>query len=167
MRTAFSRVLLSFALLLVSTAAPASAGGGDPDDRPAAVSAASPGSTLNSPGAAPGGKWNVDDPPGPHHEAKLDTRTGTWVSVDMSPDGRQIVFDLLGDLYVIPAAGGEAHALTHGMAWDEQPRWSPDGKHIAFTSDRLPVPCDGSTITGRCVCSRSAGTAERSSVLRV
>ena len=131
-----SRVPIPLVLLLVLRATPAFAGGGDPDDRPAAVTSATPGSDVNSPGAAPGGKWNVDDPPGPHHDAKLDTHTGTWMSVDMSPDGKQIVFDLLGDLYVIPAAGGEAHALTHGMAWDEQPRWSPDGKHIAFTSDR-------------------------------
>ena len=73
----------------------------------------------------------MDDPPGPHHDAKLDTHTGTWMTVDMSPDGKQIVFDMMGDLYLIPATGGEAHALTHGMAWDEQPRWSPDGRHIA------------------------------------
>jgi len=58
------------------------------------------------------------------------------MTVDVSPDGKQIVFDLLGDIYVIPAEGGEAKSLTHGMAWDEQPRWSPDGRRIVFTSDR-------------------------------
>jgi imidazolonepropionase-like amidohydrolase/Tol biopolymer transport system component len=85
-------------------------------------------------GAAP--KWSVDQPPGPSHEVSIDTDEGTWLSVDLSPDGREIVFDLLGDIYVIPAGGGEARALTHGVSWDMQPRFSPDGRWIAFTSDR-------------------------------
>ncbi|HEY6051725.1 MAG TPA: amidohydrolase, partial [Thermoanaerobaculia bacterium] len=57
-------------------------------------------------------------------------------SVDVSPDGKEIVFDLLGDLYTMGIGGGEAKALTSGIAWDMQPRYSPDGKWIAFTSDR-------------------------------
>lgn len=61
---------------------------------------------------------------------------GSWMSVDVSPDGRTIVFDLLGDLYLLPIEGGEATALTRGMAYDVQPRFSPDGRHIAFVSDR-------------------------------
>lgn len=81
-------------------------------------------------------KWNVDEPPGPTSEVAIDTREGTWMSVDVSPDGRELVFDLLGDLYVLPITGGDALALTHGMAWDMQPRYSPDGETIAFTSDR-------------------------------
>ncbi|MGH9714671.1 MAG: amidohydrolase family protein [Candidatus Acidiferrales bacterium] len=64
------------------------------------------------------------------------TDEGTWVSLDASPDGRQIVFDLLGDLYLVSAAGGDAKRLTDGPAWDCQPRFSPDGKQIAFISDR-------------------------------
>jgi imidazolonepropionase-like amidohydrolase/Tol biopolymer transport system component len=89
-----------------------------------------------SAGATEPGKWDVNDPPGPSTEATIDTDEGTWMSVDVSPDGKEIVFELLGDLYVIPFKGGEAQALTSGVAWDEQPRWSPDGQRIAFTSDR-------------------------------
>ncbi|HET7437049.1 MAG TPA: amidohydrolase family protein [Thermoanaerobaculia bacterium] len=81
-------------------------------------------------------KWDVDNPPGPHHDAQIDVTNGTWLSLDVSPDGREIVFDLLGDLYTIPIAGGEAKSLTSGVSWDMQPRYSPNGKWIAFTSDR-------------------------------
>lgn len=81
-------------------------------------------------------KWDVNAPPGPMTSAPIDVREGTWMAVDVSPDGNQIVFDLLGDLYTIPIGGGEATALTSGIAWDEQPRYSPDGRFIAFTSDR-------------------------------
>ncbi len=81
-------------------------------------------------------EWDVSAPPGEHREIRLDVRSGTWMSLDVSPDGKRIVFDLLGDLYEIPMEGGEARALTSGMAWDMQPRYSPDGKRIAFTSDR-------------------------------
>ncbi|MCC6771184.1 MAG: PD40 domain-containing protein [Gemmatimonadaceae bacterium] len=61
---------------------------------------------------------------------------GSWMSVDVSPDGQRIALDLLGDLYTIPMAGGSATRLTSGMAHDAQPRWSPDGKRVAFISDR-------------------------------
>jgi imidazolonepropionase-like amidohydrolase/Tol biopolymer transport system component len=81
-------------------------------------------------------KWDVNNPPGPRSEVPLDVDEGTWMAVDVSPDGREIAFDLLGDIYVLPIAGGEARALTHSIAYDMQPRYSPDGKHIAFTSDQ-------------------------------
>jgi Tol biopolymer transport system component len=64
------------------------------------------------------------------------TDEGTWISTDVSPDGQILVFDLLGDLYVIPIEGGVAKALSRGMAFDTQPRFSPDGRQIAFVSDR-------------------------------
>jgi Tol biopolymer transport system component len=61
---------------------------------------------------------------------------GTWISVDVSPDGRTVVFDLLGNLYTIPVEGGQATVLTQGMPYDSQPRFSPDGERIVFVSDR-------------------------------
>lgn len=84
---------------------------------------------------APKKKWDVNNPPRESKTTNLDVRTGTWMSVDVSPDGKQIVFDMLGDLYVMPIAGGEAKALTHTMAWEMQARFSPDGKQIAYMSD--------------------------------
>jgi imidazolonepropionase-like amidohydrolase/Tol biopolymer transport system component len=81
-------------------------------------------------------KWDVMNPPGPAYDVPIDVKTGTWLSLDVSPDGKEIAFDLLGDLYTIPIGGGEAKALTTGVAWDMQPRYSPNGKWIAFTSDR-------------------------------
>ena len=66
----------------------------------------------------------------------LDTREGTWLSLDIAPDGSTIVFDMLGDLYTIPFAGGDATRLTSGLAYDAQPRFSPDGKKLVFVSDR-------------------------------
>jgi Tol biopolymer transport system component len=61
---------------------------------------------------------------------------GTWVSLDVFPDGKTIVFELLGDLYTLPVGGGDARPLSTGLAFDSQPRCSPDGKRIAFLSDR-------------------------------
>ncbi len=81
-------------------------------------------------------KWDVANPPGKKHDINIDTKTGTWMSLDVSPDGKTIAFDLLGDIYTLPIEGGKATAIAKGMAWEIQPRFSPDGKRIAFTSDR-------------------------------
>lgn len=80
-------------------------------------------------------KWDVNAPAGTGSTVNIDTRTGTWMSVDVSPDGKQIVFDLLGDLYLLPIEGGEAKALTHSIAWEMQARFSPDGKQLTYMSD--------------------------------
>ena len=80
-------------------------------------------------------KWSVNSPQGEFTTAKIDVRQGTWMNVDISPDGQILVFDLLGDIYTLPIEGGEATALMTDIAWQMQPRFSPDGKHIAFTSD--------------------------------
>jgi Tol biopolymer transport system component len=66
----------------------------------------------------------------------FDTDEGTWLSLDLSPDGRTIVFELLGDLYTLPIDGGAATRITSGLPFDSQPRYSPDGKRIVFLSDR-------------------------------
>jgi imidazolonepropionase-like amidohydrolase/Tol biopolymer transport system component len=83
-------------------------------------------------------KWDVTDPTGPTTPLAFDTSEGTWMNVDVSPDGTQVVFDLVGDVYLMPIAGGAAPArrLTSGPVFDMQPRFSPDGKRIALTSDR-------------------------------
>ncbi len=60
---------------------------------------------------------------------------GTWISLDISPDGKTIAFDLLGHLYHMPAAGGKAEALTGGTSWNMFPRFSPDGTRLLYTSD--------------------------------
>ena len=79
---------------------------------------------------------NSDLPLIPTRPLKFTTDEGTWMSLDLSPDGRTIVFDLLGDLYTIPATGGAATRITSGSGFDGQPRFSPDGKAIVFVSDR-------------------------------
>ena len=87
--------------------------------------------------------WDIETAPGPQKRQTIDTTEGTWISVDVSPDGQQIIFDLLGDLYQMPISGadgsrksGTPKKLTSGVSWDMQPRFSPDGQFIAFTSDR-------------------------------
>ena len=72
----------------------------------------------------------------PTQPLRFTTDEGTWLSLDLSPDGKTIVFDLLGDIYSLPVEGGKATRLTSGQAFDAQPKWSPDGRTIAYISDR-------------------------------
>ncbi|KAA3634795.1 MAG: amidohydrolase [Bacteroidetes bacterium] len=80
-------------------------------------------------------KWDVNNPPGNYKAIELDLDEGTWMNLDISPDGKTMVFDLLGDIYSMPVSGGKAEVLRQGLAWEVQPRFSPDGKKILFTSD--------------------------------
>ncbi|MBX3146187.1 MAG: PD40 domain-containing protein [Gemmatimonadales bacterium] len=99
---------------------------------PVAVAAAVFASSLAAQPAA----RRPDLPLTPARTAAFTTTTGSWMSLDVSPDGQTIVFDLLGDLYTLPISGGKATRLTSGLPFDAQPRFSPDGKRIAFVSDR-------------------------------
>ncbi|WP_282043239.1 amidohydrolase family protein [Winogradskyella flava] len=72
----------------------------------------------------------------PTRNVKFTTEKGTWMSVDVSPDGKTIIFDMMGDLYTIPVSGGKAIRITEGMPYDVHPRYSPDGKSILFISDK-------------------------------
>lgn len=79
--------------------------------------------------------WDVNQPPGEFHEETLTSTEGTWMNLDVSPDGQTVTFDLLGDIYSMPVTGGDATLLRSGLAWEVQPRFSPDGSQILFTSD--------------------------------
>lgn len=80
-------------------------------------------------------KWDVSKPKGTFKDLEFTTTEGTWMSLDVSPDGKSIVFDMLGDIYIMPVTGGEAKVLRSGFPYEVQPRFSPDGKKISFTSD--------------------------------
>ena len=80
------------------------------------------------------GDWDVLATHGDHHAATFDLTEGTWMSVSVSGD--RIAFDLLGDIWTLPLAGGVATRLTSDAAWETEPRFSPDGRHLAFVSDR-------------------------------
>ncbi|HEY0114682.1 MAG TPA: amidohydrolase, partial [Allosphingosinicella sp.] len=112
----------ALSLLLLSTAA-------------LAAPAAAQGRRAAAPAEPP--KWDVNAPPGQTiREVRIDTSEGTWMNLDVSPDGRSVAFDMLGDIYVMGIDGGTPRRLSSGLAFDMQPRFSPDGRQIVFTSDR-------------------------------
>ncbi len=112
----WSLLLLTLLAALPCSAARAEDGKTDDDPKPSA--------------------WDVSDPGGPYRDVAFETDEGTWMSIDVHPDGTRLVFDLLGDIYTMPLAGGAATRLTSGLPYDVQPRYSPDGSKILFTSDR-------------------------------
>lgn len=80
--------------------------------------------------------WDVEASLGPSDSLSFEATEGTWMNLDVSPDGQSIVFDLLGDIYSMPIEGGFANRILGGQAFEMQPRFSPDGSSIAFISDR-------------------------------
>ncbi len=82
-------------------------------------------------------KWDVSNPGDSfnYKEHQFTTNEGTWMNLDVSPNGKTVVFDLLGDIYSMPITGGKAKVLRAGIPFEVQPRFSPDGSKISFTSD--------------------------------
>jgi Tol biopolymer transport system component len=82
--------------------------------------------------------WDVTRARGATREISFETTEGTFPSVDVSPDGTWLVFDLLAHVYRLPIGGGRALCLTQesGVALNYHPTISPDGNRIAFVSDR-------------------------------
>lgn len=80
-------------------------------------------------------KWKADEPSSEFKEIEYTVSEGTWMNLDVSPDGKQIVFDILGDIFIMPMKGGKTKLLAGGHAYEHQPRFSPDGRKISFTSD--------------------------------
>ena len=64
-------------------------------------------------------KWDVSNPEGDWNfkELKLSTDEGTWMNLDVSPDGKEIVFDLLGDIYKMPVTGGKANIIKRRITF--------------------------------------------------
>ena len=102
------------------------------------ASVAQGGRTGEPPTGGGRGSWDVTLARGKTRDIDFTTNVGTWTSVDLSPDGSWIAFDLLGHVYRMPATGGQTTALTQnsGVSLNFQPRISPDGRSITFITDR-------------------------------
>lgn len=96
----------------------------------AALAAALPQPALSAPTA-----WDITNTGQPYRDVSFTTTEGTWMSVDVSPDGKILVFDLLGDIYSVPATGGDAKLIQGGPAMQRTPSFSRDGRHLLFISD--------------------------------
>jgi Tol biopolymer transport system component len=108
----------------------------EPEDLLPFLAQGVPPSETTFPGPRPRQPAGQTLPLTPTRHIAFETDEGTWMSVDVSPDGRRLVFDLLGDLYTLDVSGGRATAITRGLPFDAQPTYSPDGQWIAFISDR-------------------------------
>src|SRR3546814_8026836 len=74
-------------------------------------------------------KWDVNAPPGlATRKVQLSVDEGSWMNVDVAPDGRTIAFDLLGDIYTMPIEGGTPTRIAEGLAFEHQPRFSPEDR---------------------------------------
>lgn len=80
--------------------------------------------------------WDVLNPPMHLERVSIETNETTWSSLDVSPDGKHFVFDMLGDIFIVNINGGKAKPLTQDFAWNIHPSISPDGSKVAFVSDR-------------------------------
>ena len=85
---------------------------------------------------APEKPKKADLPLEPADTLRFTVDEATWLSLDVTPDGETLILEILGDLYALPFEGGKARPLTRGMAFDAQPAVSPDGRGLAFISDR-------------------------------
>src|SRR5690625_1820568 len=91
-------------------------------------------------------EWDVTQHRADYTEISFETNEGTWMNLDVSPDGKEIVFDLFGDIYIMPVTGGKAEVIRDGLAYDVQPRFSPDGSKISFTRDRKSTRLNSSHV---------------------